>query len=110
MALFDQPPPPAALSHTVVESSLLFSGYGGALRGSFTFFASSEGLLWGYGGGLRPLRFCAVGGLAVAAGHTCEGLSTGPEDARCSLSLLDTVSESVGGQLADTGWVDDGES
>lgn len=26
MAPFDQPPPPAALSHTVVESSLLFSG------------------------------------------------------------------------------------
>lgn len=113
MALFDQPPPPAALSHTVVESSLRFSGYGGALRGSFTFFVCSDGLWWGYGGGLRPLRPGAVGGLAVAAGavNTCEGLLTGPaEDACRSLSLLDTVSEGVGGQLADGGWVDDGLS
>ena len=65
-ALFDQPPRPAALSHTVVESSRLFSGYGGALRGSFVC------LWWGYGGGLRPLRPCAGAGLGPE--HTCEGL------------------------------------
>lgn len=53
--------------HTVVESSLLFSGYGGALRGS-SFSACSESLWWGYGGGLRPRRPCAdVDGFAVAA-------------------------------------------
>lgn len=59
-------------SHTVVESSLLFSGYGGALRGSLTFFVFSERLWCGYGGGLRPLRPCTAGGLVEAAGveHT----------------------------------------
>lgn len=94
MALFNQPPPPAALSHTVVESSLLFSGYGGALRGSFTFFVCSEGLWWGYGGGLQPRRSCALGGIAMAAEtvHTCESLLMDPaEDACRSLSSLDTV-------------------
>lgn len=64
VAPFETAPPPAARSHTVVESSRLFSGYGGALRGS-SFLACSDSLWWGYGGGLRPRRPCAVDGFAV---------------------------------------------
>ena len=109
VAPFDRLPPPAAWSHTVVESSLLFSGYGGALRGSSA-FACSESLWWGYGGGLRPRRPSAVVAETEPV-RLYESPFTGcaGEYGSSLWSMAEIgVSMLVGGQQADGGWIQGG--